>query len=352
MTLPSNLTSAPATFVLNADVVKDAARQCGFGLVGLARAEALDPRPFSRWIQAGYAADMAWMNERVEHRMDPRVVLPGCETVVALAIPYHLPDAAPSMIAQYARGRDYHYTHRDRLKTFRRALLKLDPDVATYACVDTGVVMEKAWAERAGLGWIGKNGCLITPSHGSWVTLSALLMNRKVTVYDTRHPESCGTCDLCLRACPTGAFPEPGVVDARKCLSYQTIENRNLVPLDLRPRVRGHVFGCDVCQDVCPFNHDAIPEGDARFAPRELGVMPPEQIAALSREEFKTLSPGMALARPGYDGIRRNALLAMGAATAARVLPLLTRLADDESAVVAETAKWVRSRVSDKDPVP
>ncbi len=292
------------------------------------------------------------MNERVEHRLDPRVILPGCETVVALAIPYHHPGDTPSMIAKYARGRDYHYTHRDRLKKFRRALLELDPGVATYACVDTGVVMEKVWAERAGLGWIGKNGCLITHTHGSWVTLSALLMDRRVTVYDTHHPQSCGSCALCLRACPTGAFPEPGVVDARKCLSYQTIENRDLVPLDLRPRVRGHVFGCDVCQDVCPFNHSTLPKGDDRFAARELGVMPPEQIAALSREQFQTLSPGMALARPGYDGIRRNALLAMGAATAARVGPLLDRLAGDDSPVVAETARWVLSRVPVKDPVP
>jgi epoxyqueuosine reductase len=263
---------------------------------------------------------------------------------VALAIPYGDPrgaDGEKSTVARYARGRDYHYAHRDRMKTLRKRLLTLDPGLETYACVDTGVAMEKPWAQRAGLGFIGKNGCLITLPYGSWVTLSVMFLDRHVDRYDQEQANLCGDCVRCLQACPTEAFAAPGVVDARRCLSYQTIENQGLVPLGLRPRVAGHVFGCDVCQEVCPFNRADLPPGDARFDPRPLGLLPPAAIAALSRDEWDRLAPGMALARPGYDGLRRNAILAMGKARARRERALLVRLAEDPSPLVSETARWM-----------
>jgi epoxyqueuosine reductase len=333
---------APA---LPADAVKAAARSCGFPLVGLAPATALDSGPLERWLAAGYAADMHWMGERREERLDPRRVLAGARTVVALAIPYQpARPASPERaggVARYARGRDYHYAHRDRLKTLRKRLLHLDPQLETYACVDTGVAMEKPWAERAGLGFIGKNGCLITRSHGSWVTLSVMFLDRAVDSYDSPHPNLCGDCTRCLTGCPTGALPSPGVVDARRCISYQTIENQGLVPLGLRPRLRGHLFGCDVCQEVCPFNRSELPAGDERLAPRPLGLMREEEIAALSREAFDRLSAGMALARAKYDGLRRNAILALSPARARQVRPLLERLAQDDSPIVRDAARWV-----------
>jgi epoxyqueuosine reductase len=264
--------------------------------------------------------------------------------VLALAIPYHRADP-PSPIARYARGRDYHYAHRDRMKAVRKRLLALDPGLETYACVDTGQAMEKVWAERAGLGWIGKNGCLITTSHGSWVTLSVMFLDRLVDRYDERHPFSCGDCTACLRACPTKAFPSPGVVDARRCLSYQTIENRGAVPDELRAKLKGRVFGCDVCQDVCPFNRRELPAGDERFAPRPLGQMTEEEIAALSQADFDRLASGMALARAQYDGLRRNAVLALGAARRRRARPLLERLSRDPSALVRDAARWSLERL-------
>jgi epoxyqueuosine reductase len=337
--------SAP---VLQAAAVKVAARSSGFPLVGLARAEALDPGPLERWLAAGHAADMRWLHEHREERLDPRRVLEGARTVVALAVPYRRPgqEGRDSAVAQYARGRDYHYAHRDRLKVLRKRLLALDPTVETYACVDTGLAMEKPWAERAGLGWIGKNGCLITRSHGSWVTLSVMFLDRAVDDYDQPHANLCGDCTRCLSACPTEALPVPGVVDARRCISYQTIENEGLVPLSLRPRLRGHLFGCDVCQDVCPFNRGELPEGDPRFDPRPLGLMPPEQVAALSREEFERLSAGTALARAKYDGLRRNAIFALRPARARRTRALLERLAQDPSPLVSEAARWVLESVT------
>jgi epoxyqueuosine reductase len=328
--------------VLQAAAVKVAARSSGFPLVALARAEALERAPLERWLAAGQAADMHWMHERLEERLDPRLVLAGARTVVALAIPYRRAGEGQkdSPVARYARGRDYHYAHRDRLKALRKRLLRLDPSLETYACVDTGVAMEKPWAQRAGLGWIGKNGCLITRSHGSWVTLSVMFLDREVEAYDEPQANLCGDCTLCLTACPTSALPAPGVVDARRCISYQTIENQGLVPLSLRPRLRGHLFGCDVCQEVCPFNRADLPEGDPRFDPRPLGLMPAEEVAALSREAFDRLSAGSGLARAKYDGLRRNAIFALGPARARRARALLERLAQDPSPIVSDAARW------------
>jgi epoxyqueuosine reductase len=341
---PSPRSPSDRPDLLSAEAVKAAAQACRFALVGLARAAALDPGPLRRWLEAGHAAGMAWMGERLEGRLDPRQVLAGAQTVLALGIPYRRPEEERSPVARYARGRDYHYAHRDRLKLLRKRLLAFDRALVTYACVDTGLAMEKPWAERAGLGWIGKNGCLITTSHGSWVTLSVMFIDRAVDRYDDPHPNLCGDCEKCLRACPTDAFPAPGVVDARRCLAYQTIENRGFVPLPLRPRLRGRVFGCDVCQEVCPWNRRDLPEGDPLFAPRPLGLMSLEQIAALSEEDFRRLAPGMALVRAQYDGLRRNAILALGAARARKALALLERLGHDPSPQVSEAARWTLAR--------
>jgi epoxyqueuosine reductase len=339
----------PALSVLTADAVKAAARACQFALVGLAPAAPLDPAPLTSWLDAGYAADMEWMRRRQGERLDPGAVLPGARTVIALAIPYHRPATEPaSPIARYARGRDYHYAHRDRMKALRKRLLELDPTLETYAAVDTGVAMEKVWAERAGLGWIGKNGCLINTKLGSWLTLSVMFVDRAVDAYDRPHDRRCGACTLCLGACPTGAFAAPGVVDARRCLSYQSIENRGQVPEALRPEFRERVFGCDACQEVCPWNARELPEGDPRFSPRPLAALTPTEIAALSPADFERLAAGMALARAQYDGLRRNALYAIGSARersdpAARAV--VARLCDDAAPAVADAARWARERL-------
>jgi len=334
---------------LDAAAVKAAALASRFALVGLARAEALDGGPLEAWLAAGHAADMDWMARRKDERLDPRRVLPGAKTVIALAIGYRRADlraqSVSAPIARYARGRDYHYAHRDHMKTLRKRLLALAPGVETYACVDTGVAMEKVWAARAGLGWIGKNGCLINPRLGSWLTLSVMFMDRAVDVYDEPHDERCGACTLCLEGCPTEAFPAPGVVDARRCLSYQSIENRGEVPEPLRRGFRGRVFGCDVCQDVCPWNRGDLPEGDERFAPRPLAELPPAELAAMPPAELERLAAGMALARANPDGLRRNALYAIGAARDRKALPVVERLTTDENPAIRDAALWARGRL-------
>jgi epoxyqueuosine reductase len=339
--------------VLSAEAVRAAGRAARFTLLGLAPAAPLDPAPLESWLAAGYAADMTWMARRQPERLDPAVVLPGARTVIALAIAYHRPPVERAAVARYARGRDYHYAHRDRMRALRKRLLALDPTLETYASVDTGVAMEKAWAERAGLGWIGKNGCLINPKLGSWLTLSVMFVDRVVDFYDAPSERRCGDCALCLDACPTGAFAAPGVVDARRCIAYQSIENRDRVPEELRSGFAGRVFGCDVCQEVCPWNQRlqkpgaARPDGDARFSPRPLADLPAAEIAALTPDEFQGLAAGMALARAGYDGLRRNALYAIGSARDRPARGAVDRLLEDPAPVIRDAAQWAKDRLDD-----
>ena len=288
--------------VLSSAAVRAAALSTRFSLVGLAPAEPLDAGPLTDWLAAGHAADMDWMSKRLPERLDPGRVLPGARTVVALAISYHRPASERSRVASYARGRDYHYAHRDRMKALRKQLLLLDPTLESYACVDTGVAMEKVWAERAGLGFIGKNGLLITTAHGSWVTLSVMFLDRPVDVYDSPHPRLCGDCTRCLGACPTDAFAAPGVVDARRCVAYQSIENRGFVPEPLRKGFVARVFGCDVCQDVCPFNRKELPTGDRRFEPRALSSLTAAEMAALDGGTVRDAGRGDG---GGADAVRR-----------------------------------------------
>jgi epoxyqueuosine reductase len=346
--------------VLSGAAVRAAALDCRFTLVGLARAQPLDPAPLERWLAAGYAADMDWMARRMPERLDPTRVLAGAATVIALAIAYRRPpgERARSVVAGYARGRDYHYTHRDRMKALRQRLLALDPGLETYACVDTGLAMEKAWAERAGLGWIGKNGCLIHPALGSSLTLSVMFVDRVVDGYDLPHANRCGDCALCLRACPTQAFPAPGVVDARRCVAYQSIENRGQVPIALRRGFRGRVFGCDVCQDVCPYNRvgehknrgeksspPPATSRPARYRPLEPWKAETiESLATLDEARFRALTSGSPVRRATWAGLARNAVTVLANRRDPRYKDLFQRLAREHpDAAVREHAGWALS---------
>ena len=291
------------------------------------------------------------MSQRLRERLDPSAVVPGAKTVLVLAIPYGdgEPQCGPgsqAVIARYARGRDYHYAHRDRMRLLRGHLRRLAPSLRSYSCVDAGAAMEKAWAERAGVGFIGKNGVVINPRLGSWFTLSLMVLDCAVDAYDSPHPRLCGTCDRCLSACPTGAFPSPGVVDARRCLSYHTVENHAQIPDEIAARLGARVFGCDACQAICPFNAEGVPPGDPRQAARPLGTMDAAAIAALAEASFAELASGTPMRRIGYHGLRRNACLSLGATREVKARPLLERLArDDSSALVRDAAGWALTRL-------
>lgn len=330
--------------LLRSDDIARAARAAGFHEVGFARAEALDGAALDRWLAGGMAASMAWMHERRAERLDPRVLFPGARTVVALACCVltraHL---RASPLALYAQGRDYHATMRDRLRALRRALRALDPSVRDYAEVDTGPVLEKAWAQRAGLGWMGKNGMLIAPAHGSHVVLAVMLLDAEVDRYDAPHADRCGSCEACLGACPTRAIAEPGVVDSRRCLSHQTIEDHGDYAPALRPHAR-LAFGCDACQDVCPWNRAGHACEDARFEPRPIARLTLAQLAALEEAAFEESTRGTAVARARWAGLRRNALVALGAGRDP-ALTGLRGLAGDPDPTVREAALWAIAQI-------
>lgn len=284
------------------------------------------------------------MGSRAAERLDVSQLLPGARTVIAFATNYYRehPASEDSPIARYARSRDYHSTLRDSLRAFRKRFSEAWPDVRHYGGVDSGPLMEKVWAARAGLGYVGKNGCFLTERYGSWVLLAALILDAEVDDY-AQGPaaDRCGHCRKCLMSCPTGALLGQGRVDARACLSYQTIENRHTpVPESFRMEMGDVIFGCDICQDVCPLNRAPVITPNERFVPRavaELGVV---ELAALTREDYQRLVPGTALARAGYDGLRRNAVYALGATRQTSARSLLLRLTEDPSEPVRLAAHW------------
>jgi epoxyqueuosine reductase len=310
-------------------------------VIAAARLERLALEYLRGWLEAGFAADLDWMKERVAERLDVSLLLPGARTVMAVACNYFRGDT-PSPIARYARGRDYHATMRDRLRAFRRALRAEFPGVKDYGSVDAAPVIEKVWAARAGLGYVGKNGCFITPTLGSWVVLAAVILDVEVDAYGDAASDRCGRCNLCVTACPTSAI-EPGrLVDAERCLSYQTIENVAAVPQALRSAMDS-VFGCDICQQVCPLNDAPVVAGD-RFAARSVADRSLTELAGMTREQYDAWVPGTALARAQYDGLRRNAAYVLGATRAGGAKEVLTRL-EREAGPVGEAARWALERL-------
>lgn len=329
--------------MLRADDVLQASREAGFHLAGLARAEALDGAFLYRWLEAGMAASMGWMAERRAERLDPRVLFPGAKAVLALGCCFtHRGLRWDSPIAAYAQGRDYHATMRDRLRALRRGLAKLSPAPKDYAEVDTGPVLEKVWAQRAGLGWIGKNGMLVTRDHGSHVVLAVMLLDAEVDRYAEPAEDSCGDCTRCLESCPTRAIVEPRVVDSRRCLSYQTIEDHGLYAEPLREHA-DQAFGCDACQHLCHWNFQEHVCDDRRFDPRGIAGLSLLDLALLDRARWQELTQGTAVARARYEGLRRNAIVALGARRApdcARLAPLLS----DPDETVRDAVRWALER--------
>jgi epoxyqueuosine reductase len=328
---------------VTAEAIKTKARDLGFDLCGIARAHPLDPAPLDKWLANGWHAGLEYVRERRDERLDPARLLPGARSVIVVAASYapEQPEPPPAhelIVARYARGRDYHNVV---LKPVRKlaAWMRAELAARVYAEVDAGAVMEKAWAQEAGLGWIGKNGCLIHEHLGSWLLLGALVTDLELTA-DAPHPDRCGECSACIPACPTDAFPEPRFVDARRCLAYHTIEHREAIPEEIAARAGGRVFGCDACQDVCPWNRRARPGTlvQLRARPGQTSL-DPHDVLALDREAFRARYEGTPLMRAGRDGLVRSAL-----AIAARTPALrdeAARLRDDAAPGVREEARRV-----------
>jgi epoxyqueuosine reductase len=340
--------------------IKALALELGFARVGIAEAAALpeDAERLNAWLAAEHHGQMAYMAETAQVRADPRhpEMMPTARSVIVVATAYARAPGMPPLsaaggrIARYAQGRDYHPLLYDRLRAIKRKLR--DAGATARACVDSMPVLERAWAARAGIGFIGKNACLIVPGLGSHVLLSAVLTSAAL-VPDAPMRERCGQCRLCLDACPTRAFRAPRVLDARRCIAYLTIEHEGAIEPELRAGIGDWVFGCDVCQDVCPYNRAEQPPPIAAdpHAPRgrllELGI---EDFLRMDEAVFDRYTRGTALRRAGREGMARNAAIAIGNTRDKRHLPLLQQAAErDPSEVVREAARWATARIARDD---
>jgi epoxyqueuosine reductase len=301
--------------------VKRRASELGFDLCGIAAAGDVPAQAaFAEWIANGYAGEMHYLARTADKRADVRHVLPTARSVIVLGTQYNvdrpysteIADPQRALISRYAWGDDYHDVIGRRLDALVAWMREAsDEAFDARAYVDTGPVQERAYAQQAGLGWVGKNTCLINHELGSWLFLSEVICSLALEP-DERGFDRCGTCTLCLEACPTGAFVQPGVMDARRCLSYLTIELKGDIPGQWHEAVGAHVYGCDICQEVCPWNHGAPHSPDPAWQPRPAfdGVTI-DALASRSDAELRAAMKGSAMKRTGVKGLRRNLVLAL-----------------------------------------
>ncbi|MGH9775368.1 MAG: tRNA epoxyqueuosine(34) reductase QueG [Candidatus Acidiferrales bacterium] len=371
--------------------VIEEARKVGFDLCGITRVDSFaELASLPEWLARGYAGEMKYLED--PRRLDPQLVLDGVQSIIVCAVnynssaPYSIVAAAePSddsgprgWISRYAWGNDYHDWIRQRLETLAAAMrAKFEDRFTARAYVDTGPVVERVAAQHAGLGWLAKNTCLINEELGSWLFLGVILTDLELlpaqAPHETPPADLCGNCTLCLDACPTGALVEPYVLDARRCISYLTIELRGQIPAEFRGAVGQMVFGCDICQDVCPWNRKAPPTAETEFLPRKIRATeayeasmsdgtgdeseslfapPLEWIASLSETEFQEMFRGSAVKRTKWRGLIRNACVALGnsklssdSEASPRVVRQLERLANSEDEIISEHARWAIERL-------
>jgi len=360
--------------------IQQIAREAGFELCGIASVRAFgELQVFPSWIADGRHGEMKYMEARTEAAELKRAklanVAPWARSVIVCAINYNTAqpystqaeDATRGWISRYAWSReDYHEAVMRRLRIVETWLHEVwvadgqrpttDDPLQTRAYVDTGPLIERVYAKYAGIGWIGKNTCIINQKLGSWLFLGVILTSLKAAAnladdpaanltVDSPAPDRCGTCTRCITACPTQAIVAPGELDARLCISYLTIEKRGEVPEALREGMGRHVFGCDICQDVCPWNRKAPVTAAAEFEPRA-GLVNPrlDWLAEMPPEEFRAVFRGSPVRRAKLSGLRRNAVIAMGNSGDQKFVPTLKKLAEDADPVVAEHAQWALDR--------
>jgi epoxyqueuosine reductase len=334
--------------------VKRRARDEGFDFVAVAAAGPLgrDGEALRAWLRRDFQAAMVWMKRDAGKRADPGKLLPGCRSVIALAMTYwpgreraETP-AGRARVALYARGRDYHKVLGKRSRALASWLAE-ETGSPARAFVDTGPVLERAWSERAGLGWIGKNANLIRRDAGSWLLLAEVLSAAEIEPDPGPHEDRCGTCTACIEACPTDAIVEPGVVDSNRCISNWTIEHRGPIPHERRHGIGDWIFGCDVCQDVCPWNERFAREfeGDPFAFRDDLRGLDPREILALDEAAFRARYSGTSLMRAKWEGMRRNACIVLGNSEDRAAVPSLAAALQDEDPVVREHAAWALRRL-------
>jgi len=312
------LTSSDASQL--AAAIKQRGRTLGFDLVGIASAEASKYRDYFRdWIETARHGSMQYLAKRFDERTDPRVYVPDAESIICVAVNYHVPldalsnekVASHGKVSRYALGDDYHEVIKDRLFALADWIKQSFPDATTRCAVDTAPVMEKELAARAGIGWIGKNTCVIHPSMGSWLLLGEIITSIRLPP-DNPAVDRCGTCTRCIDACPTDAFTGPYQLDARRCISYLTIEHRDEIPPEFHQPIGEWLYGCDICQDVCPFNGRAQASTDPAFAPRfKTGTLNLHDVLSWKSGEPNPALRGSAMKRVKLPQLQRNARIVL-----------------------------------------
>jgi len=297
---------------LMAAAIKKEARRLGFDGCGISRAQALDEEAarLQKWLDRGYHASMAYMERNTQKRVDPTLLFEGARSIISVLLNYYPPgtqtDPQAPVLAKYAYGKDYHIVVREKLNRLLGRISSGIAPVRGRAFVDTAPLLEKAWAARAGLGWIGKNTCLISSEKGSFCFIGTLLVDIPLQ-YDNPVDNLCGDCTLCIDTCPAKALVAPRTLDAGRCISYWTIENKAAIGGAFRDRLANRVFGCDICQDVCPWNRRAAPHREKDFdAPAGLLEMTREDWFNLNEEQYRRLFEHSAVKRVGFEGLKRN----------------------------------------------
>ncbi len=341
--------------------IKSAAAEAGFDLCGIAPVQDFpELARFPEWVAEGHAGEMKYLESRDEsgqlRRASLKSVFPWVRSVVVCAVNYNtahpystqVNDPPRGWISRYAWSReDYHDSVLRRVREVEAKLkeLCLPEQVETRSYVDTGPIVERVYAKYAGIGWLGKNTCLINQEIGSWLFLGVIVTSRELTP-DLPAPDRCGTCTRCIDACPTHAFVAPHQLDSNRCIAYLTIEKRGSIPDELREGIGHQVFGCDICQDVCPWNRKAPATEKPEFQPRK-GLVNPALawLAEISEEDFRDVFRGSPVKRAKRDGLRRNALIAIGNSGDTPALTLTERLTSDSNPTVADAATWASDKL-------
>lgn len=324
--------------------IKDCALELGFNAVGFARVSSIPRELMTEWLDRNFQGEMSYMARNLEKRLDPREILPNAKSILSVALNYCHPvclpyaDRSQGVISRYARGTDYHLVLEKKLTEVLKRLVSVEPEIEGRIYVDTGPVMDKYWAVESGVGWLGKHTNVLSRSEGSWFFLGEILLTCDLEP-DEPAQDFCGSCTRCIDACPTNAIVEPYLLDARRCISYSTIELKEDIPSELRRPTGNLIFGCDICQEVCPWNREALDSAVDEFMDRGRDYRLRE-LARLTPEQFNHLFRRNSLKRTKWRGLMRNVAVAMGNSGRDEMIPELLLLLRSEDSMVRRHAAW------------